>query len=253
MIKYIIQNAISEYKNSYKQSLFSYLWVILHPILLLIIYTFVFSQIMQARVDINENISYSIYLSVAILPWIIFSTAITSSTLSITNNIHIIKKTNTPLYTYVLIDILKSLFNILIVILLLFIFLYLSNITFTYKWILVFIPTFLLLIFALGLGMFLSSINVFFKDIQKILNIFLQILMWALPIVYPWTIIPFDLQWIIFNNPLFYYFNSIREVLLFANIISYKYLLIMFTTSSFMLFIGIFTLSKLESDIRDSI
>ena len=97
MIKYILKNALADYKNSYKSSFLSYSWVVLHPLMLLAVYTFVFSQIMQARVDVSGDISYTVYLAVGILPWIVFSTAILQGTLGIVNNVNFIKKLNIPI------------------------------------------------------------------------------------------------------------------------------------------------------------
>lgn len=253
MIKYILKNALADYRNSYKSSFLSYSWVILHPLMLLAIYTFVFSQIMQARVDVSGDISYTVYLAVGILPWIVFSTAILQGTLGIVNNVNFIKKLNIPIYVYVAKEVVEQFLNIIVVMIILFIFLYFNDVVFTLKWFLVFIPIFLLFIFALGISMFLSSINIFFRDIEKAIGIFLQILMWMVPIVYPWDIVPQNFQWIIFYDPLFYYFNAIREIIIFDHFISMKYYVIMTISSVAMFLVGFYTIRKLESDIRDSI
>ena len=253
MIKYILKNALANYKNSYKSSFLSYSWVILHPLMLLGVYAFVFSQIMQARVDVSGSISYTVYLAVGILPWIVFSTAILQGILSIVNNVNFIKKLNIPIYVYVVKEVVEQFFNMIVVMAILFIFLYLNDISPTLNWILVFIPIVLLFIFALGISMFLSAVNIFFRDIEKAIGIFLQILMWMVPIVYPWDIVPSDWQWVIFYDPIFYYFNSIRELIIFDHSLSMKYYIIMTISSVVMFLIGLYTVKRLESDIRDSI
>lgn len=253
MLKYILKNTLSDYKNSYKSSFLSYSWVIIHPLLLLVIYSFVFSTILQPRIDPNNDISYTVYLSVAILPWIVFSNAILQGTLSISSNIYLIKKLNIPLYVYVAKEVLQQFLNMFIVLLLLIGFLYLNGISFSMKWFLSIIPFVSLFFFALGLSMFLASINIFFRDIEKAIGIFLQMMMWVVPIVYPWDIVPQNFQWVIFYDPLFYYFNSIREVLIFDHWINMKHYLVMVISSILMFIIGLYTINKLESDIRDSI
>lgn len=253
MLKYILKNTLSDYKNSYKSSFLSYSWVIIHPLLLLIIYSFVFSTILQSRIDPSNNISYTVYLSVAILPWIVFSNALLQGTLSISKNVYLIKKLNIPLYVYVSKEVLEQFLNMFIVIILLIGFLYLNGINFSFRWFLIVIPLVSLLFFALGLSMLLSSINIFFRDVEKAIGILLQLLMWMVPIVYPWDIVPKDLQWIIFYNPLFYFFNSIREILIYDHFISLTHLLMMIIPSIIVFIIGIFTIKRLESDIRDSI
>ncbi|GEM_PF-3113817 len=253
MLKYILKNTLSDYKNSYKSSFLSYSWVIIHPLLLLAIYSFVFSTILQPRVDPNNNVSYTIYLSVAILPWIVFSTAILQGTLSISNNIYLIKKLNIPLYVYVTKEVLEQFLNMFVVVILLIGFLYFNGISFSLKWFLVMVPFVCLFFFALGLSMFLASINIFFRDIEKAIGIFLQMMMWVVPIVYPWDIVPKDFQWVIFYDPLFYFFNSIREVLIFDHWINMKHYFVMIASSVLIFGIGLYTINKLESDIRDSV
>lgn len=253
MLKYILKNALSDYKNSYKSSFLSYSWVMIHPLLLLMIYSFVFSTILQPRIDPSNNVSYAIYLSVGILPWIVFSNALLQGTLSISNNIYLIKKLNIPLYVYVSKEVLGQFLNMCMVVLLLVGFLYFNGIPFSWKWLAVNIPLICLFFVALGLSMFLASINIFFRDIEKAIGIFLQMLMWIVPIVYPWDIVPKDFQWIIFYNPLFYYFNSIREVLIFDHWITVKHIFAMVVSSSIVFALGFYTIHKLESDIRDSI
>lgn len=253
IINYILKNTLSDYKNSYKSSFLSYSWVIIHPLLLLAIYSFVFSTILQPRVDPNNGISYTVYLSVAILPWIVFSTAILQGTLSISNNIYLIKKLNIPLYVYVTKEVLEQFLNMFVVVVLLIGFLYLNGISFSLKWFLAMVPFICLFFFALGLSMFLASINIFFRDIEKAIGIFLQMMMWVVPIVYPWDIVPENFQWVIFYDPLFYFFNSIREVLIFDHFINIKHYLVMLISSFLMFIVGLYTINKLESDIRDSI
>jgi len=253
MFKYIIKNTLYDYKNNYKNSLLGYSWVFVHPLVLLFIYSFVFTAILQPRVDPTNNVSYSIYLSVAILPWIVFSNALIQGTLSISKNIFLIKKLNVPLYVYVSKEVLEQFLNMFIVIVILMCFLYLNNIYFSFKWFLAIILFFCLFLFALGFSMFFSSINIFFRDIEKIIGIVLQMMMFMIPIVYPWDIVPKDYQWVIFYNPLFYYFNSIREVLIFDHYINSTHLLVMITSSLIVFIIGLITINKLESDIRDSI
>lgn len=253
MFQYILKNTFTDYVNSYKNSFFSYSWVLIHPLVLLMIYSFIFSTILQPRIDENNNISYIVYLAVGILPWIVFSNALLQGTLSISNNVYLIKKLNIPLYAYVTKEVLEQFLNMFIVVIVLIGFLYLNGITFSVKWLLAVVPLVCLFFFALGLSMLLASINIFFRDIEKAIGIFLQMLMWAVPIVYPWDIVPKDFLWVILYNPLFYYFNSLREVLIFNHWISVGYLLIMVLSSLFMFVIGLSTLKKLENDIRDSI
>lgn len=253
MLDYIFKNTISDYKNSYKSSFLSYSWAILHPLMLLLVYSFVFSQIMQPRVDPGGALSYSSFLAVGILPWMVFSTSILQGTLSISSNIHLIKKLNIPLYVYVSKEVLEQFFNMIIVVVLLMLYLNLNQVYFSTKWLLIILPIASLFLFSLGLSMFLASINIFFRDIEKAIGLVLQIMMWMVPIVYPWDILPEKFQWVVFYNPLFYCFNGMREVLIFDHLLSAKYIIVMLVSSVVMFGVGIFTIRKLESDIRDCI
>lgn len=253
MIKYIIKNTIADYKNSFKSSFLSYSWIVIHPLLLLVIYSFVFSTILESKIGINNDVSYSIYLSVAILPWIVFSNTLLQGTLSISKNIYLIKKLNVPLYVYVAKEVLEQFLNMIIVLILLMCFLLLNKVEVSFSWFLIIIPIACLFVFSLGLSMLLSSINVFFRDIEKAIGIFLQMMMWLIPIVYPLNIVPITFQWVIIYNPLYYYFDSLREILIFNNGIDSIHSFVMISSSLFILILGLYTIKKLESDIRDSI
>jgi len=209
---------------------------------------------MQAKLgDLGGEYSYALYLAMGILPWTVFVTAVTQGVNGIVNNTNYIKKIPNPVYVYVFQAVIEQLFHLVTVFSLLFIFIFFYGIDFSFQWFLILIPISLLGMLILGISMILSPINVFFRDVERTVAITLQVLMWSIPIVYPISIIPESFQWIILYNPLYYYFDAIREILLYGHSLSVKYILIMGVTSFVMFFSGYKLIKKLDSDVRDGL
>lgn len=251
---YIISNALINYKNKYKTSIFGYLWILINPIVLLLIYAFVFTTVMSSKIQgIDNEYSYMLYLSIGIMPWGIFASMLLDATSSIQKNANYIKKINMPIWTYVSISVVENLFNLIVIFLLLIVFLGVVGITPSLKFLLLIIPIGLLALFTYGMALFLSSISIFVKDIEQIIGVLIQLLMWSLPIIYPLTIIPESYHWIIYYNPLYYFFDSFRLILLYNEFLPMHYYLIMMMSSFVALLFGIGVLKALDSDIRDNL
>lgn len=251
MIFYILKNSFNNYRHSFRVSILSYFWIFFQPMALIILYSLVFGYIMKARMDLPFEHSYTMYIAAALLPWIVFSTILQSGSLSIIQNASYIRKINLPISIFVAQDVLENSYNFLAVLLILWGFLLISGLSASWLWLAALIPLILLVIAALGISLILAILTVFVRDIEKILGFFLQLLMWGLPIVYPWNIIPEKWQWIIFYNPLFYYFDSFREILLYGHLISIKRLMAMLCFSLILLVLGLWLSRKAEYKLRD--
>jgi len=253
--RYILSNAINEFRNEYVSSIFSLFWVILQPLFLILIYSFVFTTIMGAKFPaIESNFAYTLFLCSGILPWTIFAQSLTAGTMSILQNASYVKKIPVPLPVYVIKSVVKVSFNIVFYLGLLLVFaVVVAGFAPSWHWVLVLIPVVLLQILVSGLSLVLSAVNVFFRDVSIGLPVVLQFLMWALPIVYPIDIIPERLQRLITMNPLYSYFHAIREVFLYRQFLSVHDLAVMLACSFFAAVVGYFTLKRLSGEIKDVI
>lgn len=247
----IFANSFNNYKNSFRTSLLSYFWIFFQPLALIALYTLIFDYVMKARIDLPFEHGYTLYIATALLPWIVISTAIQSGSMSVLHNASYIRKISLPISVFVAQDVLKNSYNLIAVVLILWLFLFMSALTPSWLWLEAIVPLLLLVIATLGITMILAVMAVFIRDIEKILGFLLQLMMWGLPIVYPWDIIPKAWQWIVLYNPLFYYFNSLRELLLYGHSISYNHWAIMISFSTIILVIGLWLSKKAEYKVRD--
>ncbi len=191
------------------------LWLILQPLFLLLIYTLVFSKILNVRFGHSENVStFAFYLMAALIAFNGFSESLTRSVSTLSNNRNLLL--NTPLKAWVLplIPVFSSVIIELISVVLLLIFFAvveskISSILWLY-------PALLLIRLLLSLaGSYLLAIfSVFFKDIGQALPMLLTVLLFISPILYPMDVIPEAYQPLFFWNLMSHLVEAYRAVLL---------------------------------------
>ncbi len=206
-----------DFKDKYLNSVLGFVWAILHPLTTILVYTLIFSQVMQAKLSgIGDPIAYSIYLCSGIITWQLFSEVLTRTQNVFLEQASLLKKVNFPKLTLPIYIVLTTAINFLILIVLFIVFLVITgrapDLSITSL-----IP--LLLIqqaFAIGIGIFLGTINVFFRDIGHGMSIVLQFWFWFTPIVYPSEIIPEKFNWILQLNPMMSLIQSYQDIFLFG-------------------------------------
>lgn len=186
--KYLLfQLTLREIKGRYKQSIVGYFWVLLNPLMQLLVYSFVFSVIF--RFPLN-NIPYPIFLFAGLLPWIYFQTSLTASTLSLIDNSNLIKKVNFPRETLLYSVISARAIDFFFAASLLIIFMLFNHMPMRLSMIFV-LPLFLLQVLLMtGLSLLLATFNLFYRDVQYLVNLILMLWMYLTPIVYPLSLVP---------------------------------------------------------------
>jgi len=188
---FILSSVRREFQLKYQNSLLGAVWTILNPLAMIIIYTVIFSQIMQAKLPGSESFyAYSIYLCSGIIAWGLFAEIIGRLQNIFLEHANILKKLNFPRLSLPIIIVLSGLLNFAIIASLFLIFLLWSG-QFPGSTILLVIPILTIqLIFTIGLGISLGVLNVFFRDIGHLFTIVIQFWFWLTPIVYPASILP---------------------------------------------------------------
>ncbi len=211
---FILSNVKREFKLKYQNSILGAAWNVINPLSMIFVYTIIFSEIMRAKLpNIEGHFSYSIYLCSGILTWGLFSELLTRSQNVFISNANLIKKINFPKLCLPAIVITNSLLNFIIVFTIFSLFLIVTG-TFPFKVFIAIIPVLIIMIiFAIGLGITLGLMNVFFRDIGQIVGIVLQFWFWLTPIVYPVSIIPEKLRAFIEFNPMFGVVDSLHSIL----------------------------------------
>ncbi|MEI2743254.1 MAG: ABC transporter permease [Candidatus Competibacter sp.] len=197
-------SVLRDFNSKYRESLFGAFWAIAGPTTMIVIYTVVFSQLMRPTFPGHENtpFAFSIYLCAGVIAWSLFAEILGRMNEVFLENGNLIKKANFPRICLPLIVIISSLINfgLLFGIYLFF----LISIGYWPGWTLLsIIPLLALqLLLAMGLGVALGTLNVFFRDVGQITGVVLQFWFWLTPIVYTLQALPEGVQKFIKLNPL---------------------------------------------------
>lgn len=199
---FILGSVKREFRLRYNTSTLGTTWAVLNPLALVVIYTVVFSQVMNARLPGAASIfGYGMYLCAGILCWNCFTEVSTRCMTVFIDNSNLIRKLAFPRLCLPLIVAMSSAvnFSIMLLILVAFkVFYPADNLA-----LLSIIPLFALqMLFSLGLGVILGVLNVFFRDVGQFFTIVFQFWFWLTPIVYPISILPEKIQTIVHLNPI---------------------------------------------------
>jgi len=210
-----------EVVGRYKGSVLGISWSLLNPLLMLIIYTFVFSVVFKARWGVNTGESktqFAIVLFVGMIVHGLFSEVINRAPALITSNVNFVKKVVFPLDILPSVAIGAALFHSLVSLgVLLVAFVVFNGYL---NWTAIFIPLVLLplIILTLGVAWMLASLGVFLRDLGQTTGIITTILLFFSPIFYPVTALPVRLRPWIMVNPLTFIIEQAREVLIWGHL-----------------------------------
>lgn len=242
-----------EVKARYKQSILGYFWVILNPLAQMLVMSFAFSVILRIPTNAASNIPYSIFLFVALLPWNLFATSLSSASGSLVNSASLITKIYFPRTILVLSTIIAKIVDFLFALLILIVFMIAYQIPININILWVF-PIFLIQqIFTIGLSFFFSAANLLYRDIQYLLNMLILLWMYATPIFYPVDLVP-DKYRILFQlNPMAVIINAYRQTILGGGHPNYMSILIALFLSLVVLLLGFSYFKSREKIFADNI
>lgn len=211
---FVVGSVRREFQSRYRNSLLGAVWTILQPLAMILVYTLIFSQIMQAKLPgVDNSFGYSIYLCAGVLTWGLFSEISARSQNMFLDNANLIKKLSFPRLCLPISVVATALLNFCIIFSLFTGFLLLSG-NFPGLAYVALAPILLLvMMFAAGLGILLGVLNVFFRDVGQFFSIFITFWFWLTPIVYPSSILPEGLQVVIAFNPMVNIMAAIQGVL----------------------------------------
>lgn len=248
-IQFTKRETISRYKGSY----LGLAWSFITPLIMLVVYTFVFGQIFQSRwpTQTDNPFEFSLILFCGLCVFNIFSETITRAPQIIQNNVNYVKKVVFPLGVFPVIILSSALVNAAINFFLLLIFQLI--ITGTLQITFLFLPIVLLpmLLLILGLSWLLASLGVYLRDIGYVITIGVQALMLLSPIFYSVTSIPDEFKWFFNINPISYYVEEARAVVLFGEIPNLQSYFIHLTISIFLAIAGYWWFKKTKSGFSD--
>ena len=202
---------LRDLKIKYRSSVLGYLWSLLNPLMMMTVLTIVFSTLF--RFDIPN---YPVYLLSGQLIYSFFSEATNMSMSSIINSASLIKKVYIPKYIFPVSRVLSSFVTLLLSLLAMVIVMVVTQVKFT--WVILFfpIPLIYILVFSIGMGLLLSVLAVYFRDVIHLYSVLLSAWMYLTPIMYPINMVPDYVKRFIFWNPMYYFVETFRQIVLYG-------------------------------------
>lgn len=203
-----------DFTGRYKGSVFGSLWTVINPLVILGIYTVVFSGILRVRFSSDGGIlNFATYVFCGMIAWTAFSDAVGRSSTIISENTNLVKKVVFPLETLPVYLALSGLLTQIIGSVILIILVFITRLQL--HWTLVFLPVlmFLQLLLTIGLSWIISSLGVFIRDISHITGLVLLAWMFLTPIMYPESMVPERFRFILIN-PIATLVSSYRLVII---------------------------------------
>jgi len=239
----LIQSLVArELKARYRGSVFGFLWSFINPLLLLLIYSFVFTYVLPNQVEGVQP--YALFMFCGILPWNWFATSLSDAAGSLIAGGNLIKKVLFPAEVLPLVSVLTNMVHFFLGLPILIAFLVFYRLP-PDAWDLVWFPVAVLvqLVFTSALAMLLAALTVHFRDIRDILANVLTLWFFATPIIYPWFQPNVQKYRLLFNvNPFTHLAVSYQEILFFNGPIGHWRWLLALGAGSVLLFLATYWL-----------
>ena len=215
--RFLLSNLINrDIKVKYRRSKLGILWSVLNPLMMMCVLTLVFSHFF--RFDI-EN--YAVYILSGQLMFNYFTESTNMAMESVIGYAPLIKKVYVPKYIFPLEKSCFSFVNMLFSMIALVVVMFFTGAPFHITFVLAIYPMVTMFFFSLGIGLFLSSSAIFFRDIMHLWSVFTTALMYASAIIYPVSMLEGSIMgYLIYVNPVFWYIDAFRQVVLYGNTLS---------------------------------
>lgn len=202
--------AFNDFSTKYAGSSFGIFWAFVQPVITIVVYWCVFQFGLKATPPIAD-VSYILWFSTGMVPWFFFSEGINAATNCLLEYSYLVKKVVFDIELLPIIKIISSLIvhGAFLVLLLIVCFFTGQAVTFYLLQVIYYLFCMIVLVYALG--KITSALILFFRDLGQIVNIVLQIGVWATPIIWSYIIVPEQFQWIVKLNPVFYIVEGYRD------------------------------------------
>ena len=236
-------------KVRYKQTAVGVLWAVFQPLIAMLIFTFFFGRFAKMP---SDGVPYPIFVYVGLLLWKYFSFALSNSSNSVVGNASIIQKIYFP---RLIMPISSSLVGLIDFAISSFI---LAGLMFYYHYIpnvsgIFYIPLLVFITFlsSIGLGCFLASINVKYRDVRYAMPFFIQMLMFLTPVIYPVSMLGDKYKWILALNPMSGVIQTARGTLFGIRAVDWQLLSTAIIVSVVLFVFGIIYFRKTERFFAD--
>lgn len=240
-------NVQKEIRGKYKGSFLGVLWSFINPLLMVAVYAIVFPYIMRVQQD-----NYLIYLITGVIPWVFF-TAVVGAGNCVWINGGIIKKVYFPREILPISVASAGLINFFISCIIILIFVLFGGVGLSINLIWLPIIAIIQYMFSLGLLFIISSIDVYVRDLEYIVQFIVNLVFYATPILYPSTMFPEKYRWVLYLNPMSHLVDAYRAIFYYKTMPNLTSLLIVFLVSFFILILGYIIFKKLERGFAEEV
>jgi ABC-2 type transport system permease protein len=261
--------AVREIKGKYKKTILGQLWSLANPLALMLVYTFVFAFVFRVTPGPGNPSgidSFALWLLCGLLPWLFFARALSAGVQSLVANESLIQKVYFARVVLPVSDVVAIGYNWLFEMLVLLVALVIAGakvwITLPYLLLIML----LMFVFAVGLSLILSIVNVYFRDTEHLISIALQLWMYLTPVIYPLSLVAtqsekmgplFGLNITLMDvyslNPMEQFINVFRTVLYDVTAPSATSLLTCFLWSFVSLALGVLIYSKKDKNLAEAL
>lgn len=212
---FVFASVRREFASRYLGTQLGVVWPILHPLALILIYTLVFAGVMRPRLAGHDSIfAYSIYLTAGFITWALFADLLGRSVGIFVQNANLLKKVNIHKLAFPAIAALSSLVQFTIMLCGFMAFLLATGLSPGWPLLAAIPVVAIAALLAMGLGLLLATVNVFYRDVEQTTNLVLQFWFWLTPIVYPVGALPAVMQQVLSWNPMWPIVRAMQAIFL---------------------------------------
>lgn len=212
--KFLFEELVKrDYKKRYKRTILGAVWSVLSPLLMLTVMAIIFTNFFGRNIE-----HYVIYLFSGQIIFNYFTEATNEGMRALVSNANIFIKINVPKYLFLFSKNVLALINFSIILVIYFCFVVADGVVFTWNFLLLIYPIICLVFINLGIGLILSALFIFFKDIQYLYRLFTQVVMYGSAIFYSIDILPVHLQALFYCNPIFVCITYFRSIVLYNTV-----------------------------------
>lgn len=249
----IISLVRKDLRGRYKSSALGFLWTFINPLCQIIVYTLVFSQIFRMGVD-----KYYLFLTVVMIPWVFFSSSVSGGAMAVVSQQDLVKKIYFPREVLPISFVTSCFVNMLLSFIVVFLVIAASGIGFNPA-ALLFLPLVMIIeyVLALGITMITSACNVYLRDLEHIVGVFMMAWIYLTPVMYDISYVtenaPAKLVSIFYLNPMTSIAVAYRDILYYKRIPDMQTLLIAVVIGLVSLVIGSMVFAKLQKNFVEEL
>jgi homopolymeric O-antigen transport system permease protein len=239
----IVQFVSRSIKTRYKRSVLGVLWTLLNPLLTMIVLTIIFSKVFRFSVD-----NYSIYVLCGLVVWNFYSSVTNSAMGDMLWSGSLLGRIYVPKSVFAVSAVGTGLVNFLLSLIPVVIIALILGVHITPALLVLPVSILILAVFALGMGLILSTATVFFADMVPVYAVLLTIWFYATPIIYPVEAIPERFLWLVRLNPLYYMLVIVRDPIYSGSLPQLSDWLIASGLAIFMILAGFYVFTSQSSE-----